>query len=175
MNFLKNKRGGEKIFSIWWFMVLAIVGLGIVGGVYVFYSAEIDLREIQAGTLNTKISDCILEQGVVTENFFENSFDVLEECDLNAGVFSKGSEYYLSVRFTNSSGKETRFMAGDSSMERNCEFTQEDVQKQLIAEEFPRCVKTEKDVVYYNKGVLEYGSLKILTASNQKGGRALEL
>ncbi len=100
-----NKRGAEKILSLYWFAILVIVAGGIFAMVYVFYGAPYDVREIEAGILIDRIADCVSYEGVIdsriiegrnfNENFKEN---FLEECHL---VLEENGElqYYLEVDF----------------------------------------------------------------------------
>ncbi len=92
---LKNKNGEEKFLSIWWFFVLAIVGVGIAAGVYIFYSSDIDIRTAEAETLSTRISDCIVKQGVITSDVLKSDFDIYEKCDLNKNLFKE--TFYFNV------------------------------------------------------------------------------
>jgi len=59
----KDKTGGEKLLSIWWLFTIAMVGAGIVFGVSMFYSAEIDVRNVEAEILSNKILDCFFVAG----------------------------------------------------------------------------------------------------------------
>ena len=42
-----NKKGGEKLLSIWWFFVLMLIGGGIFIGVLIYYSVDININEIK--------------------------------------------------------------------------------------------------------------------------------
>jgi len=62
------------LLSIWWLFTIAMVGAGIVFGVSMFYSAEIDVRNVEAEILSNKILDCFFEQGILSDNLLENRF-----------------------------------------------------------------------------------------------------
>ena len=78
----KNKKAGERILSIYLFIIYIIVSVGIVSGVILFRS-DLDVREIEAGILSDKVIDCLVEQGRLREDFFEADFDLIAECDFN--------------------------------------------------------------------------------------------
>lgn len=68
----KDKKGADKILSIYWFVVLTLVAGGVFAMVYVFYGAPSDVREIEADLLSQKIADCISKNGIIQENLFLN-------------------------------------------------------------------------------------------------------
>ena len=45
---MMNKKAGERILSIYLFIIYIIVGVGIVSGVILFRSSSLDVREIEA-------------------------------------------------------------------------------------------------------------------------------
>ncbi len=166
MKRMKNKKG-QKLISIWWLIMLAIVGVGITAGVLIYSSANVDVREVEAEILNEKISDCIFENGFLIEEFLEEGFDFFEKCKLNEDVFGEGSAFYFSVKVYNELGeliKEAR--EGDASFERDCE-----IQKVVRAKNYPKCVKKDEGISYYQGSEIEEGRIEILAASNQIGGK----
>jgi len=83
---MKNKKGSDKILSIYWFAVLFIVAAAIIYMVIIFYGAPYNTRGIEEEILMDQISDCLSEGGYLKENilddeFFKNNF--LERCNLN--------------------------------------------------------------------------------------------
>jgi len=170
---LKNKRGAEKLFSIWWFLVLVIVGLGIVAGVFIFFSSEVDVREIEVDILNTKIADCIVEQGFLIESALDDNFDILSACRLSENVFSQGSNFFIKINFLDESGANIRepVLKGDFSFEKDCEVQEPADGEKVEAEKFPKCIQKKYYSLYYKDGQIKKAVLGILTASNQKGGK----
>jgi len=78
-----NKRGTDKILSVYWFFILVLVAGGVFAMVYIFYSAPYDVREIESYLLANKIADCISRGGRINPDFF------------NKGVFNSGLEENL--------------------------------------------------------------------------------
>jgi hypothetical protein len=164
---LKNKVGGEKIFSLWWFFVLALTGGVIVAGVFIFYSSPIDARGVESNTLNDKISNCLIRQGYLVDDALDKDFSIFEKCYLNEDVFLGKTSFYFNIIFSNEAGKIREDIAqGDFSFEKDCEIASE-----VKADEFPRCYKNIQPFYYYENGKMKKGNLQILTASNQKGRR----
>ena len=58
-----NRRGGDKILSIYWFAILILVAGGIFGMVYTFYNHPYDVGEIEANLLVNHVSDCLSRGG----------------------------------------------------------------------------------------------------------------
>ena len=154
---LRNKKAGEKLLSIWWLFIIAMVGTGIVFGVSMFYSAEIDVRKMEAEILNDKISDCLFEQGVLIDNLLENDFDIFQECKLNKKVID--SDFYFNISILNES---------QNVIKEICEGV-ENSACTLTNNEKKGCVSKERGIVYERKNEIKKGRLKILTASNQIG------
>ncbi len=168
---MKNKRGGEKLISIWWLIMLAIVGVGITAGVLIHSSANIDVRELEAGILSEKISDCIFENGFLIDEFLEEGFDFFEKCRLSEEIFGEGSFYYFNVKVYDESDELiNEIRGGDASFEKDCE-----IQEEVEARNYPKCFKKEENIFYYEGNEIEEGRIEILTASNQLGGKSFEL
>jgi len=83
-----NKKGDEKIMSVWNFLIWGVIGIAIVGGVYLIYSAEADVRELQAESLKNKVVDCFVVDGEISEGLFDDKFDIFSECNLDEKGFS---------------------------------------------------------------------------------------
>ncbi len=94
---IKNKKGGERILSIYLFIIYIIVSVGIVSGVFLFYGSGLDGRVAEAGILSDKVIDCLTEQGKLHENVLKDNFDILKFCKFNfednSGLY-KGNEQY---------------------------------------------------------------------------------
>ena len=70
--FSKNKKGTDKILSVYWFAILFIVASGIFGMVYVFYNSPFDVREIEGRLMINRVSECISKQGLINPIFLSN-------------------------------------------------------------------------------------------------------
>lgn len=98
-----NKRGGEEIFTIYWFVILVAVAGVVSYMVVIFYGQQKDIRGIEENLLSNKIAVCLseggyLKEGVLSEDF-KNNF--LEKCNLNLDVESdfeeEQGEYYTEI------------------------------------------------------------------------------
>lgn len=84
----KDKQGGDKMLSIYWFAILFIVAAAVVYMVVLFYGRPYDVRSVEADFLLNKVSDCLsgttnLRQEIFSEEFQDN---FLELCNLNFAV-----------------------------------------------------------------------------------------
>lgn len=100
---IKNKKGGDKVLSLYWIIILILIAGGVFGMVYTFYKHPYDVREIENGILINKFSDCISYGGKINQNLlsgdnFNQTFEdfVSEECNLD---FGSGEEYYVEANF----------------------------------------------------------------------------
>ena len=92
----KRKQGGEKYLSIWWFLILAIIGVGIVAGVWVFSSADVDVRGIESGILVDRVVNCIVDTGSLNESFVSN--EIFDSCGLDEKMINESGDYYLEIK-----------------------------------------------------------------------------
>lgn len=113
----KNKKGADKLISLYWFVILTIIAGGIVMMVNGYYSTPYDVREAEANIFATKIANCIYPagspnpnfvsvQGVFKPEFIEN-FE--SHCKLNIeplGEFEK-SQYYSKITFYDDPNKKS--------------------------------------------------------------------
>ena len=76
---MKNKRGeGEKLVSIYWFVILIIITLGVVAGTLKVFGEDIDIREAEASLLKDKVVDCLIEKGKSSEQIGKEAAEKLK-------------------------------------------------------------------------------------------------
>ncbi len=160
----KNKKGAEKYFSLWDLFMFVIIGTGIVISVYIFSSANLDTREIEAEILNNKIYDCVVENGVIIPEFFDLDFDIYEKCGLSKKIFKLDNKFFFKIEFYDNSGGFLREPI-KSFIDKSVEC---DIQKNSEAEHLMKCYEKNTDVLFFKKNKLVRGSLKILTSSNNE-------
>ena len=176
-DFLNNLKGEGRIISIWWFLVLVIVGVGIVAGVMIFFSAEADVRGLESEILYDRIYDCLVEDGFILQEIAEgNSIDVFEKCDLDKKVFELNEGvWFFRINFSNVD--EENILVGEFGKKgflKDCEMQIKNSEGEKVeAKSLGQCYYDEKRVLYYfysENGVkISEGKLKILAASNQEG------
>lgn len=122
-----NKKG-EKLISMYWFVILFLVAGAVSYIVISFYGSPYDIRESEANALNNKVANCLTENGYLidfsVEGFKENFLDF---CNINFDVEDtygwRDSEQYL-IELTISlfdSGQELFFLQeGDLSLKDFC-------------------------------------------------------
>ncbi|MBI2044060.1 hypothetical protein HYT24_01725 [Candidatus Pacearchaeota archaeon] len=98
---MRNKKGADKIISVYWFVILFLVAGAIVYMVYSFYGKPLDVREIEANILINQVADCISKNGKITNQLndeFKDNF--MEICNLNFETeFKEDGEYYIGAVF----------------------------------------------------------------------------
>jgi len=105
-----NKKGEEKIISIYWFVILLLIATGIIIMVNVFYGSPYDVRMMEAEILSEEVANCVEDGGKInsylltSEDIFREDFrdNFLDYCDLNFKTkhdFEEG-QYYISINFT---------------------------------------------------------------------------
>lgn len=112
---MRNKKGADKLITIYWFFILVIIAGGVVLMANAFYSTPYDVREVEARILGERVADCIYSggefspllnsNGVFRKEFKDNFMD---RCNLNfqsSGEFEE-VEYYVYVGFSADAGKD---------------------------------------------------------------------
>lgn len=107
-----DKKGEEKIISVYWFVVLILVAGGVFLMVNSFYNHPYDVRKTEAEILSEKISTCIYQGGKFnpellhiseTQLAFKEEFrdNFLEKCNLDFYGENKVEDvqYYVRVDF----------------------------------------------------------------------------
>lgn len=160
---LKNKKAGEKLLTIWWFIVLGVIGGGIGIGIMIYFSATVNTNGVESGILGERIINCISENGYLKNNVLSSDFDIFKECSIDRKLFQRGSYLYFNVTISSNSIVLVNFIAGDYSFERDCSIA-----SKISASKFAKC--DEKiETVYDDKN--EIIKIHVLTGSNQQGGR----
>ena len=127
-----NKKGADKIISVYWFVILVIIAGGVVLMVNAFYSSPYDVRETEARILAEKVSDCVYPGGefssVLNSNGvfrpeFKDNFE--DRCKLNfiGNTEFDDIEYYVNVGFYTDVKKEKPYFyleAGNLNWASDC-------------------------------------------------------
>jgi len=149
-----NKRGGDKVISVYWFAILILVAGGVFIMVSIFYGHPYDVRQVESELLTNKVVDCLSYGGVLNEALFKDNKvsmgfkeSFLEICDITFDVeesFEDEPQYYLRVDFYKAENINDffvpSFVAGNLNLVPGCEV-QED-------EGFEKMVKCNKERIY---------------------------
>lgn len=153
-----NKKGGEKILSIWWFFILAVVGGIIAFSIIVFYSAKFDVRNSETEILYNRIIDCISENGFLKPEVLQENFDIFSECDFNKDSFEKEKNvFYFKIEFLRKKIETENVLDCTLSL-----AGQE-------AKHYPKCMEKTEKLSYLDGKEIKTIEVNILVASNQEG------
>ena len=97
----KDKKGMEKIISVYWFVILIIVAGGITFMVFGFYGKPYDVREMEANVLAGNIADCISQKGKLIYEIGSQELkdNFLQICHINLKTQEEEIQYYLEINF----------------------------------------------------------------------------
>ena len=119
-----NKKGADKLISVYWFVILFIVAAGIVYMAFLFYGEPFDVREIEADLLIEKVANCLVRGGELVESWDEMN---LEKCGINFEVedsfeWKEKGQFYLKVEKSNfeENNFELIFDGGNSDLVLDC-------------------------------------------------------
>lgn len=142
-----NKKGAEKILSIYWFAILIIIAGAIVAMVSLFYGTPYDARETEANIMMNKAVNCLSENGKLdaelfnkeNKNFNEN-FNLKEKCNFvfETELKSETEEYFLRAEFYDLNNEKVLSISeGNSNIYSDCKIGEEKYKK------LPKCVERE--------------------------------
>ncbi len=152
-----DKRGEERIFTVWWFIVIVLVAGVVVLATLGFFSKETDTKEYEAGILYERIMECLVQNGKLRADF-NSGFDIYKECGLQKEVFLENSSFYFEINLN----KNLVLQGGDNSKKADCSIKQG-----VEAKNFPGCINQTEVVLYYMNGELNNATIQVLTASEQ--------
>ena len=165
---IKNKKGDEKLLSIWWFVCLVVVGVTITVVITVYLSTPIDTRFQETEILQEKIFDCVIQNGFLENEILEkNPNQFLDFCKLHKKTINESNKYFFYLEIIDSSENQMKnFSAGDVNFKQHCAT-------RLTGRNMPVCKETSLVILYFNENTIETEKIKIniLTASNNLGKR----
>lgn len=146
-----NKKAdiGDQAMFVWFLFMMIVVGLSVVAGVFIFFGSGYEYRDIDAGLLNSKIQDCIFNEGLF------NDIEKIGEDFYKKCGFDKNSINENFIVLIKNADTENVLLQIGSNFE-SCFFEKK-------SESFVRC---SKENIYFNNKKFE-----IVTGSNQKSRR----
>ncbi|MDA3836940.1 MAG: hypothetical protein PF542_04925 [Nanoarchaeota archaeon] len=106
---ISGKKGGDKIISLYWFVILTLIAGGVVLMTNAFYGKPYDVRNMESEILANKAADCVYSGGKFNPELFsdqgtfkgEFKDKFLSKCNLNFKNNKEFEEeqYYLKVEF----------------------------------------------------------------------------
>ena len=139
------------------FACFLIIGLGIVLGIWMFYSVGIDVRVEESKTMANKLVGAVAETGFLDANVLNADFNILKEAGIDEKAISSGN-YYFYVKIIED-GNEIKSFAGGTK-----EF---EVQCGLPGEQMAKCY--EKALTVLDRG--KECQIKVLAGSSQLGSK----
>jgi hypothetical protein len=128
-----NKKG-EKLLSLYWFLILTIIVVGVVIMVKTFYGNPYDVRTLEAEILNNHISNCISSGGRMNtlliwpgtgqyQESFKDTFPDKCKIDLAGHNEFDPIEYYVEVNLYNKFEKKSfaTFFNGNKNWIGDCQ------------------------------------------------------
>lgn len=159
-----NKQGDEKLFSIWWYLIILFVAAGIVLGVLAVYSSDLDIRKGEAEILSERIANCLIKNSLLREDFLQSpsTFDFYSNCNLKKEVFENGFNFYFEVEIEKLNFQFSSLIS--SELKTECEMAEAGI----FNKDFPVCVERQESFYYFDEQKKE-ATLRILAGSNSRG------
>lgn len=96
---MMNKKGAEKIMSVYWFAILILVAGAVSYMVYSFYGEPYDVRYIESGTIIENVADCISENGHLKFELGDSSINLEDICHFNFDTDNNEGPYFVQAEF----------------------------------------------------------------------------
>lgn len=153
-----NKKGYYRWSDIGMYIIsFAVIAVGIGIGIFAFYSQTIDIRQQEADIIYDKLISSVIKDNKLNSIVLNETFNTYKESNLNKRIINNGN-FYFKIEFFKGEELVNVIEDGNRDFKVNC-F--------LKGEKFPKCRYGEFSADY---GGLDY-KIKILTASNQLGGK----
>lgn len=167
---IQKRKGNSQIISLWWIFLFILVAGAVAGSTVIVYAGGIDLREYESYKLNEKIRGCIIDKGVLIDDFFRDNFDIYEYCGLDKNVFENKGKYYFKISLYSEENNLLGYFnnpikGGNFAFEKDCSIKDSGV----LAENMAVCFEKKYPVMFYKGNKLNKGYLVILSASDNKG------
>ena len=155
---MKNKKAeDERILSPVFFVMLVVIGIGIVSGYVIFYSDDVNVNSDEAEILSNRIIDSIVSNGYLNERVLDDSFDIFNEAKLNKALFHEEGYFYFEIVVLQEDNVLKNIFYGNEKLKLEYQFQGKDFASGYYKEFFV-IDKNNPEIVY---------KIKILTASKQ--------
>ena len=163
---LTGRRANESLISIWWFAVLAIIGVSIAGGVALFASSEIDANYLEAETLAVRILNCLDNDISRQINISNKDYDFLESCGLDKNQFTADGKASLMIKISDDNKILKEIKSGNPSYYADCDIVLSGSFK-FSKNSYPGCFANSYSI---SDNTGRRIRAEILTAVNYEGG-----
>lgn len=153
---IANRKGNEFL-SPWWVGMLILVGVAVTIGTTIFYSSDVDVREIEVSLLLDRLSRCVLDNSDLNED------NVFEKCSLAEERFDSEQDLYFEITYFERNSEIKKIEKGDDSMGVECDIITRDDGSKIEAEGYLVCDS--------KRLLIDGESIMILAGSNNRGVR----
>lgn len=147
-----------NLLSVWWIFVLAVIAGGVVIGVSIYYSADVNINLIHSDILANRVGDCLIQNGKILYDM--EKFYLFKECKINKKLFENGDFFLKILIYDDSVIYDKNY--GNSAYEKDCQIFEKISSKSAL-----RCINRKEIAEYSGKNV----SVKIISGINQDGER----
>jgi len=147
-----------ELLSIWWIFVIAMIVAGIVIGVSIYYSVDINMNDYHAKILRERIARCLIKNGNL--NYDLSDFSFFSECNIKKKIFDNGNFFVKISVYDDEKILEKKY--GNLAYESECEIIEKVPSKTTL-----RCFKKREIASYDGKDVV----VEITSGVGQEGER----
>lgn len=156
---INNKRGDSTPLSIFFILMIVIIGTVIIVSMAMFFRTNSDIRSEEASSLSSRVIYELSDGGRLNEVVLSDSFDLLERVSLDPEMFGINGDFYINVEIISEGEVVKRIIEGNKDFEIQCA---------LNGESLARCSKKSHEA--YDKNGNKY-QINVFTGSNQIGSR----
>lgn len=159
-----NKKGEEKYFSIWWFLVLLLVGGSVSYATSAFLSADRDIRFLEAGILYTQVENCLVKDNILDVSVFNGEYSIYNNCSLGKQIIN--DSLFIGIKLKENDRILNQVFFGKYYLD-ECKIVLSGVK----AEKYPKCILVEEEIFFIENGLKKRGTLEIVVGSNNHGSK----
>ena len=145
-----------KLLSVWWIFVLGVIAGGLVIGVSIYYSSDININLVHADILKNRISNCLIQDGKIVYNL--EKYDFFKECKISKKVLDNGEFFIKILIYDDKIIYEKNY--GNSAHEKDCKIIEKISSKSAL-----RCISKKEIAGYNGKDVV----VELIYGINQEG------
>jgi hypothetical protein len=140
-----------------------------------YVGQPIDVNYLEAMSLHNKLMDCMVDNGFVKDEVFNDNFDVYDSCGISNKVVmdDMGGFFYFNVTFLDLAGKEVRgeISKGNTGYYSDCDVKRNSASTTRLVE----CYYRNESYLYLDKsGDVKKIKLVVLSASDNAGERVVK-
>ena len=160
---MKGKKGtSEALMGLWFFFILAIIGVSVIVVVWMLFGYHKDIRFQESESIYSRLVIGVSDDGYLNEELLSEESDIFILSGLNKDLFYRGGDLYFKIEIIKGNETINKITHGNNDIEVGCG---------LSGRNLAVC-KQGKIKLLRRSNPDEIYIVKIIAGSNQEGEKA---